>query len=145
MPQRATDEAADRDRQSDRIKRRDFGALIGDFERSLRVANKTERAVRIYGDAARGLAAFVESNGRPVAAENIRREHIEASAAYQVSRWKPATASQRYRVLAQLFKWLAEEGEIASNPFSRTKNAPGARVAGSGDCRGGLAQTPPGV
>ena len=99
----------------------DLALLVGDFERSLRAANKTPRTIKIYGDSARRLIAFLEAQGMPTAAEEVGRAHIEAFTADQLARFKPATASQRYRALAQLFKWLAAEGEIPVNPFDRMK------------------------
>jgi site-specific recombinase XerD len=99
----------------------DLSTLVGDFERSLAAKNKTPRTIEIYGGSARRLLAFLSSNGMPTAVEKINREHIEAFTADQLERFKPATASQRYRALAQLFKWLAEEGEIRDNPFNRMK------------------------
>lgn len=100
----------------------DLTTLVGDFERSLRAANKAPRTIKIYGDSARWLIAFLHEQGMPTAAEEVRREHIEAFTADQLTRFKPATASQRYRALAQFFKWLAEEDEIAVNPFDRMKS-----------------------
>lgn len=97
----------------------DLGSLIGDFERSLAAANKSPRTLEIYGGAARRLEAFLVARGMPTVVERIGREHLEAFVADQLARHKPATASQRYRALAQLFKWLDEEGEIADNPFRR--------------------------
>jgi site-specific recombinase XerD len=99
----------------------DLSNLIGDFERSLAAANKSPRTIQIYGDSARRLVAFLRSQGMPTAAERIGREHLEAFTADQLARFKPATASQRYRALAQLWKWLAEEAEVRDNPFLRMK------------------------
>jgi site-specific recombinase XerD len=99
----------------------DLETLIGDFERSLAAKNKTPRTIEIYGGSARQLLAFLEANGMPTQVEMINREHLEAFTADQLARFKPATASQRYRALAQLFKWLDEEGEIRDNPFTRMK------------------------
>ena len=99
----------------------DLSTLVGDFERSLAAANKTPRTIEIYGGAARRLIAYLRTQGMPTAAAAVNREHLEAFTADQLSRFKPATASQRYRALAQLFKWLAEEGEIGDNPFTRMK------------------------
>ncbi len=99
----------------------DLSTLVGDFERSLRAANKSDRTVEIYGGAARRLIAFLRDQGMPTAAEKVGREHLEAFTADQLARFKPATASQRYRALAQFFRWLVEEGEIRDNPFARMK------------------------
>jgi site-specific recombinase XerD len=97
----------------------DLSTLIGDFERSLAAANKAPRTIRIYGDSARWLLEFLGSAGMSTAVDEIGREQIEAFSADQLARFKPATASQRYRALAQLWKWLLEEDEIRDNPFSR--------------------------
>ncbi len=99
----------------------DLSGLISDFERSLKASNKTDRTVKIYGDSARWLLQFLQAQGMPTVVERIGREHLEAFTADQLVRFKPATASQRYRALAQLFKWLDEEGEVNSNPFARMK------------------------
>lgn len=99
----------------------DFSVLLGDFERSLRAANKTERTVQIYGESARRLIGFLQEAGMPTRAGQVGRAELEAFTADQLSRFKPATASQRYRAIAQFFKWMAAEGEIADNPFLRMK------------------------
>jgi hypothetical protein len=67
-------------------------------------ASKSPKTVEVYGDAARGLIGFLLTAGMPIAAEKIRREHVEAYLEDQVARWRPATANQRYRSLTQLFK-----------------------------------------
>ncbi len=36
-----------------------------------------------------------------------------------LAKWRPATANNRYRGLAQLFRWLEEEGEIGQSPMTR--------------------------
>ncbi len=99
----------------------DLAVLVGDFERSLRAGNKTERTVAIYGDSARRLIRFLEEQGMSTRVGQVGREELEAFTADQLVRFKPATASQRYRALAQFFKWLAAEAEIDDNPFERMK------------------------
>ena len=44
---------------------------------------------------------------------------MEAFIADILSKWKPATAHNRYRSLHTFFKWLAEEGEIEDSPMAR--------------------------
>ena len=52
----------------------------------------------------------------------VRREHVEAFlAGLQGRGHRPATAAQRFRSLQQLFKWLADEGEIRESPMARMK------------------------
>ena len=99
----------------------DLRAVVPDFERSLRAANKSAKTVEVYGDAARGLIRFLFERGMPLEAGKVRREHIEAYLEDQVARWKPATANQRYRSLMQLFKYLVEEGEVRESPMARMK------------------------
>jgi len=76
--------------------------MVGDFERSLRAANKSPKTVEVYGAAAHGLIRFVVISGMPTEAGKVRREHVEAYIEDQLTRWTPATASQRHRSLQQL-------------------------------------------
>lgn len=97
----------------------DLATLIPSFERSLRAANKSPRTVKGYGEAARQLVAFLSDRGMPTAAVKVKREHIEMFMEHLLGRWRPATANNRYRALAQLFRWLEEEGETRQSPMAR--------------------------
>jgi site-specific recombinase XerD len=99
----------------------DLRLLVPDFERSLRAANKSLKTVKIYGEAARGMIDFFSANGMPTDAAKVTTEHVEMYILDQVERWRPATANQRYRSLAQLWKYLLEEGEIKRSPMERMK------------------------
>jgi site-specific recombinase XerD len=77
--------------------------------------------VTSYTAAANQFQAFLIETGMPAAVESIRREHVEAFIEHVLDRYKPATAANRYRSLQQLFKWLAEEGEITTNPMANTR------------------------
>lgn len=99
----------------------DLPELVSDFERSLRAANKSPKTVKIYGEAARSLAEYLASNQMPTDARKVKREHVEMFIEDQIARWKPATANQRYRSLAQFWKYLEEEGEIKVSPMARMK------------------------
>jgi site-specific recombinase XerD len=99
----------------------DLRVLVPDFERSLRAANKSPKTIKIYGEAARSMIEFFVTNGMPTDAAKVKREHVETYIAEQVIRWKPATANQRHRSLAQFWKFLLEEGEIRRNPMERMK------------------------
>jgi site-specific recombinase XerD len=57
----------------------------------------------------------------PLGVETMRREHLEAYFAEVLHRWKPATASVRYRALFQFFKFLSDEGEIKVSPMERMR------------------------
>jgi site-specific recombinase XerD len=99
----------------------DLRALIPDFERSLRAANKAPKTIVIYRDAANSLVAFLLAQGMPINALDIRREHIESYLEYHLASHKPATTNQHFRSLAQLFKYLEEEGEIVTSPMLKMK------------------------
>jgi site-specific recombinase XerD len=96
-------------------------ALIPSWERSLRARNKSTRTVRAYSEAARLFETFVRSEPGVTGVGHITREHVESFIEDQLARWKPATASVRYRSVQQLFKWLLEEGEIRTDPMARMK------------------------
>lgn len=97
----------------------DLATLTPSFERSLRAANKSTKTIVAYTQAADHLLRFLRQSGMPTEVSKIRREHVEAFIIDQLERWKPATANNRYRSLAQLFKWLEEEGEIRTSPMAK--------------------------
>jgi integrase len=56
----------------------------------------------------------------PIAVGSIAREHVEQYLAGMRDRGlAPATVAKHYRSLQQLFRWLADEGEIARSPMER--------------------------
>jgi site-specific recombinase XerD len=89
--------------------------------RSLRAANKSPKTIKAYREAAVQLLAFLTEHGMPTAVASIRREHVEAYIESVLERWKPATASNRYRALRVLFGWLVEEGEVPDSPMAKMK------------------------
>lgn len=98
-----------------------YAALARSFERHLRAENKAPRTVVCYMEAVRKLGDFLAVQGMPTDPNAIAREHIESFLADLLTRLKPATASNRFRALQQFFKWLADEGEIATNPMARMR------------------------
>lgn len=92
---------------------------IASFARYLRAANRSDKTVATYTDAARQLAAFLRERGMPEDVALVRREHVETFVAHLLSRWKPATANNRYRGLQQFWKFLLEDGEIRESPMAR--------------------------
>lgn len=57
-------------------------------------------------------------NRSPLLAAELRSEHVDMFIGDQIDRHKANTAATRYRALQQFFKWLAEEGELPTNPMS---------------------------
>ncbi len=99
----------------------DLAVNMASFGRHLRAENLSPRTQETYTEAVRQFARFVAAQGMPQEVANIRREHVEAFIADLLERWKPATASNRYRGLQTFFKWLAEEGEVKESPMARMK------------------------
>jgi site-specific recombinase XerD len=99
----------------------DLPDLAGSFARHLRASNLSPKTVETYGDACEQFASFLTERGMPTDVVNIRREHVETFIEYLLERWKPATASNRFRGLHQLFRFLVDEGEIAESPMARMR------------------------
>lgn len=95
--------------------------LIPSWELSLRAGNKSARTLRVYGDSARLFARFARERLGVRAARAVTRDNVETFVADQLARYRPSTASVRYRSLQQLFKWLVEEGEIEVSPMATMK------------------------
>jgi len=91
--------------------------LTSPFKRSLLAANRSPRTVESYGEALAQFTTFLERNGMPSAVAHLRREHVEAFLAELLSKFRPATAANRYRGLQQFFHWAVQEGEIKVSPM----------------------------
>jgi len=55
------------------------------------------------------------------ATADLSRDHVEPFVADILTRFKPATASNRYRALQQFFTWAVDEREIGVSPMARMK------------------------
>src|SRR5262245_59106919 len=95
-----------------------YRALAASFRRHLLAENKSARTVETYGEGVRLLGEFLAAAGLPTDVARLRREHVEAFVAALLARWKPATASNRYRALQVFFRWLVDEGEIEASPMA---------------------------
>ncbi len=97
----------------------DLAGLVPSFRRHLRAANRSERTIEVYVSSAEAFAHFLVEQGMPSVAADVHREHVEAYIQHVLERWKPATASVRYRSLQAFWKWALDEGEITANPTAR--------------------------
>lgn len=88
------------------------------FELHLRAENKAVRTIETYLDVLRLAAQFLGARG--VELEQAGRED-EAFIADQLARWKPATATNRYRSLRVFYGWLEAEGEIPVSPMTKMR------------------------
>lgn len=91
--------------------------LGASFKRSLLAENKATSTIEVYTSAVTRFADFLEASGMPTSADAIHREHVESFIAHLLERFKPATASNRYRALQSFFNWMVEEGEITESPM----------------------------
>jgi site-specific recombinase XerD len=91
--------------------------LVPSWDRSLRAARRSAKTRKNYLEAAGQLLDYLEAQGMPTQAGAVRREHVEAYLADLASVRSASTVATRYRGLQQLFKWLAEEGEITESPM----------------------------
>lgn len=99
----------------------DLRPLVVSWLRHLRAGNLAPKTVTTYAQSAESLARFLEDRGMPSKVSAITREHLEAYVEDQLARWKPTTASVRFRALQQLFRWLVEEGELTESPMARMR------------------------
>jgi site-specific recombinase XerD len=99
----------------------DLMVLVDDWKRHLRAANLAPSTIVSYVTIAGSLNAYLVGQGMPTAVSAITREHIEAFIGDLLDRLSPATAAKHYRSLQQLFRWLAEDGEIPRSPMERMR------------------------
>jgi site-specific recombinase XerD len=95
--------------------------LLPSWARSLKARNRSPRTAQSYLESATQLLAYLRRAGMPTTAAKLTREHIEAFLADLQGQVKPGTVAVRYRSLQQLFRWLADEGEISTNPMARMR------------------------
>jgi site-specific recombinase XerD len=98
----------------------DYDAFVESWLRSLRARNLSPATVTVYAAAARQLGEHL-ADARVEDVAEIRRSHVEAYIERLLSTRTPATASNRFRALQQLFAWLADEEEIPASPMARMK------------------------
>ena len=94
-------------------------ALLPSFRLHLRAKNLATRTAASYSEAVEQFSLFLRERGLPLGPTAITRGHIEEWEVYLLDHRRPATAANRHKSLAQFFKWLAAEGEIAASPMVR--------------------------
>jgi site-specific recombinase XerD len=89
--------------------------LVRDWERSLRARNRSPRTIQSYLESVRQLIEHADASE----VTDLDRRAAETFLAHLSDTKAPATVAVRYRSLRQWFKWLAEEGEIDTDPMAR--------------------------
>lgn len=95
--------------------------LVDSFLRALRAQNLSKRTLETYGESINQFIKFLSVKGMPTEPGKVTREYIETFINELLVKWKPATASNRYRGLQRYFNWLVEEGEIKESPMKKMK------------------------
>ncbi len=98
-----------------------FAVLMASYRRHLLAANKAPRTIQTYLESIDQFGAYLHAQRMPSDPTLVSREHVESFIADLLTRFKPATASNRYRALQVFFKWLLEEGEITVSPMAKMR------------------------
>ncbi|UXA05714.1 tyrosine-type recombinase/integrase [Mycobacterium sp. SMC-2] len=99
----------------------DITTLVASFEIALKSARRSPQTQKLYLSSIRRYFAWCANNGHPA---QIDRGQVQAWIADLLdSGAQSATAAVRLAGVRQFSKWLAEEGEIDSDPLLRL-NAP---------------------
>jgi len=98
-----------------------YRLLTESFRRTLLAENKAPKTIDTYLEALRAFGGYLVAQGMPTEPGHISREHVEAFIADLLERFKPATASNRYRALQVFFRWCVDEGEIKTSPMAKMK------------------------
>lgn len=99
----------------------DLALLVTAFRLHLAAENKSPRTIETYLEAVGQFEAFLAAEGTPLSVAAVERAHVSAYMVDILSKWKPATAANRFRSLQQFFNFLVEEGEIAQSPMVAMK------------------------
>jgi site-specific recombinase XerD len=95
-----------------------LAALADSFRRSLLAENKSPKTVTTYLDAVTGFEAYLRAKRLPTSVDRIPKTFCLDFIADQLARFKPATASVRYRALQTFFRWAVAEGELEASPMA---------------------------
>lgn len=97
-------------------------ALLTSWARHLRARNLSGRTIDIYLGAARRLDAWLASVGEHGGWDSVGKHALEGYVGALVAGRSAGYASNQYRALQQLWRWLEEEDELAGpNPFAKMR------------------------
>lgn len=97
-----------------------LSGLLPDWRISLRARGCSLATIAFYLSVGESFTDYLAVKGMPTGAGTVAREHVERYLADMRDRGlSPATVAKHYRSLQQLFKWLADGGEIPRSPMER--------------------------
>ncbi|MDQ6938023.1 MAG: tyrosine-type recombinase/integrase [Actinomycetota bacterium] len=98
-----------------------FTPLVTSWRRALRARNLSENTLRIYTGAAEALATWLVKETPHRSWEQVGKADLEGWIGHLLDTRTSGHASNQYRAVQQLFRWLAEEDEIPANPMARMR------------------------
>jgi site-specific recombinase XerD len=106
----------------------DLSTWLIDWDTHLRAANVAASTITSYLACGRSLHAYLRGAGRSTRIADVDARAIEAFLADLFTRpgrggrlMSAANVAKHYRSLQQLFRWLAEEDEIATDPMCKMR------------------------
>jgi site-specific recombinase XerD len=99
----------------------DYPLLVRSFRRHLLATNKSAHTITTYMTPLDNLCRFLVAQGMPTNAASITREHIEEYITDALTRQQASTVLLAVRTIKLFFRWLVDEGELATSPAERIK------------------------
>ena len=100
----------------------DLAALLPSWELALRAERKAVGTIKAYGDGVRAYLRWCETSSTPAV---LSRTAAQAFVAYLLDAGaEAATVHSRLKGLRRFSAWLAEEGEIATDPLAGMRSPP---------------------
>lgn len=95
--------------------------LTTSWGRHLRARNLSAKTLTIYLGAAANLDAWLTGRDQAGGWETLTKADLEGYVGELAETRSAGYASNHYRALQQLWRWLAEEDEVPDNPFLRMR------------------------
>lgn len=92
-----------------------FSVLAGSFRRDLHIRNRTDTTIRAYMESVDRFSTWARGAGL-TSPEQVTRDHVRQWLAVELDRVAAQTVVRHYSGVRQWFAWLADEGEVPSNP-----------------------------
>jgi site-specific recombinase XerD len=101
----------------------DLADEMQSFVRHLRAQNVSPNTVYAYAGAVVSLGEYLVQNDLPTDIRAIERQHIERWQESLLSKYKPATAHQRYRGAQRFFHWYQsiDDAETFRSPMAKLR------------------------
>jgi integrase/recombinase XerD len=96
----------------------DLAALLPSWELGLRAERKSPQTIKSYATGVHQYLAYCDANGLPAA---LDRRQLAAFTDDVLARSQPATARVRQLAVKRFSAWLADEGELDSDPLLGVK------------------------